>query len=285
MPYTTTTLYAAPSILDASVRRARHRNHHARACAHASATTSSSDFVKDTDDAHAVYYFAYGSNINPKTFEGVRNMRPTVSIPCVLRGYALVFNVPGVPYVEPAFASVRKVQGEEGVGVATRTHGVAHRVSREEWEYLVTTEGSYDVVDVTCKTYAGDELACKTLTHRTLANFGEQLPSKRYVQLLRDGARHYALAPEWIETLDALESYDPVELDIAARAALALSIAPTLFAAAPAALGAAAKRLAASGDGRAAVVDAFVETQDVAWGVHNAVFAPLFGSGGQNIRK
>jgi len=235
----------------------------------ASARASSSDAD--------VYYFAYGSNINPKTFDGVRAMRPTSSTPCVLRDFDLVFNVPGVPYVEPSFASV--VARDGGC-----CHGVAHGITREEWEYLVTTEGSYDVVDVDCEAYDGRELRCKTLTHRTLKNFGERAPSLRYATLLREGARFHGLDEAWIARLDALETYEPVDLDLGQRAALAFSVGPTLLAAVPAAGAAAAKRLS-TGDGRGAVIDAFVETQDVVWGVQNTFFAPWMGPSGRNAKK
>lgn len=229
------------------------------------------------DDASRVNYFAYGSNINPSTFQGVRNMKPTASVPCVLRDYELVFNVPGVPYVEPAFASVR-------AAADVVTHGVSHAITLEEWEYLVTTEGSYDVVDVTCTSYTGEEIKCKTLTHRTLPNFGEQLPSLRYLTLLRDGARHYSLSDDWIKKLDEIEAYEPVEIDVIGRAAIAMSIGPTLVGAIPTATSAAAKRLL-EGDPRGAVIDSFVSTQDAVWAVHNSIFAPWLGSGGQNRRK
>jgi hypothetical protein len=224
-----------------------------------------------------VLYFCYGSNLNPSTFDGVRGMRPTSSTPCVLRGFELAFNVPGVPYVEPAFASAVAREGAE-------CHGVAHGITRDEWEYLVTTEGSYDVVDVDCDAYDGRKLRCKTLTHRTLKNFGERAPSLRYATLLREGARFHGLDEAWIARLDALETYEPVELDLGQRAALALSVGPTLLAAVPAAGAAAAKRLS-TGDGRGAVIDAFVETQDVVWGVQNAFFAPWMGSSGRNAKK
>ena len=59
-------------------------------------------------DDDTVLYFAYGSNMNVDTFQGMRAMKPTRSSAVVLRGYELVFNVPGLPYVEPAFASVRE---------------------------------------------------------------------------------------------------------------------------------------------------------------------------------
>ena len=58
-------------------------------------------------------YFAYGSNVSTKTFNGTRGITPSAAYPAVLPGYELVFNVPGLPFVEPAFASVRRVVGEK----------------------------------------------------------------------------------------------------------------------------------------------------------------------------
>ena len=46
-------------------------------------------------------YFAYGSNVGTKTITGVRGVKPSASYPAILRDYRLVFNVPGLPYVEP----------------------------------------------------------------------------------------------------------------------------------------------------------------------------------------
>jgi hypothetical protein len=232
-----------------------------------------------------VNYFAFGSNVKPSTFEGQRGMKPTGSAPCVLPGYELVFSVPGLPYVEPAFAAVRPTREGAVERFTKETHGVMYTISQDEWEYLLRTEGSYDVVDVTCVTYDGREITGRTLTHVELSNFGTQLPSKRYLQLLRDGAQHWNLNEEWRAHLDGLEAYEPVELDIVGRAALALSVGPTLVASIAPAAAAAGKTLSSGGDTKQAVIAAFLETQNVVWGIQNTFIAPWLGSGGQNSRK
>jgi len=43
---------------------------------------------------------------------GVRGLRPSASYPCVLYNFRLVFNVPGLPYIEPAFASVKRLSND-----------------------------------------------------------------------------------------------------------------------------------------------------------------------------
>ena len=58
----------------------------------------------------------------------------------MLSGYKLVFNVPGLPYVEPGFASVRAVVSEssdtpggreEGNRFDREVHGVAYELTAE----------------------------------------------------------------------------------------------------------------------------------------------------------
>lgn len=240
--------------------------------------------VRASSTSSTVRYFAYGSNMNPKTFEGVRAMRPLSSVPVVLRGYELAFNVPGLPLVEPSFASVRVAREGANGRFSNECHGVAHLISLDEWQRLVRSEGSYDVVDVDCEAYDGSKVACKTLTHRDLKNFGERAPSKRYANLLREGARHHKLNEAWVEYLDAIETFEPVELNLAQQAALMMSVGPTLLAAAPVAAMAAGKQVA-NGDGRQAIIDAFVETQDVVWGVQNAFFASWSGDGKRRVAK
>jgi len=195
----------------------------------------------------------------------------------VLPGYELVFSVPGLPYVEPAFAAVRPTREGAVERFTKETHGVMYTITSDEWEYLLSTEGSYDVVDVTCVAYDGREITGRTLTHVELSNFGTQLPSKRYLQLLRDGAQHWNLNEEWRAHLDGLEAYEPVELDIVGRAALALSVGPTLVASIAPAAAAAGKTLSSGGDTKQAVIAAFLETQNVVWA--SRTHSSLLGSG------
>ena len=107
-------------------------------------------------------YFAYGSNVNTKTMSGVRGVRPSASYPAVLEDYKLVFTVPGLPYVEPGFASVTRVReddGQRGAEGADRgadipgdaatpgdpsldryereVHGVAYVIADDDWRFVL----------------------------------------------------------------------------------------------------------------------------------------------------
>lgn len=70
-------------------------------------------------------YFAYGSNINPAVLEDLRGINPLSSVPGLVRGYKLAFNLIGLPLVSPASASAEPSTGDE-------LHGVLFTLSRNE---------------------------------------------------------------------------------------------------------------------------------------------------------
>lgn len=303
-------------------------------------------------------YFAYGSNVNTKIMNGTRGITPSASYPAVLPGYELVFNVPGIPFIEPAFASVRRVVGKTAdapskgrfARFATETHGVAYVVTDEQWRTILRTETSYVRQDVTLERFVpassglvdgdapGRQLERETngpappqQIFATTLVFADAdvggvalLPSARYLDLLREGADEWGLDLDWREYLrTAVQAYDPeisVTRTIGAAVATA-SFAPLAALAAPASAAAAAqgafdKLLETSGTSRtsgtsassspdgsgktarvgdddsvveqvaeAAFAAGFRSFAETTWGVHNAFWAPAFGSGANNERR
>ncbi|KAB5522814.1 hypothetical protein GE09DRAFT_1043804 [Coniochaeta sp. 2T2.1] len=59
----------------------------------------------------SILYLAYGSNLSAKTFLGTRGIRPLSQINVSAPSLRLVFDLPGLPYVEPCFANtaIRKI--------------------------------------------------------------------------------------------------------------------------------------------------------------------------------
>eukprot|EP00879_Flechtneria_rotunda_P010973 GHRR01011466.1.p1 GENE.GHRR01011466.1~~GHRR01011466.1.p1 ORF type:complete len:352 (+),score=125.71 GHRR01011466.1:318-1373(+) len=57
-----------------------------------------------------VFYFAFGSNMNPKVLISRRRVKPRQSLPCSVPGYMLSFGVQGFPYAEPGFATIVQQQ-------------------------------------------------------------------------------------------------------------------------------------------------------------------------------
>ena len=76
-------------------------------------------------------YFAFGSNVNTKTFSAVRGIQPSAACPAVLPGYRLVFNVPGLPYFEPAFASVKRLIPGDVPAASSSTNDDLSRYERQ----------------------------------------------------------------------------------------------------------------------------------------------------------
>ena len=145
-----------------------------------------------------LWYFAYGSNLDPRTFLGRRGMRPREAVAGVVRDWALVFDL-AVGSGERAVANVRHQRGAQ-------VWGVAYRIAAKEFDRLDRTEGvhrgAYTRIPVRMTTTAGDGLDVFTY-HRERGTPGRK-PSRRYLGLLLAGARHHLLPDEWVAYLRAL---------------------------------------------------------------------------------
>jgi cation transport regulator ChaC len=149
-------------------------------------------------DGEHVWYFAYGSNLDPETFVGRRRMRPTESCVAVLRGYRLVFDLP-IGDGERACANVLDA-AEDSI------HGVAYRITHAEAARLDASEGvprAYQRLAVSLERSEGSALVAFTYVS-SLRRTGRK-PSERYLNLLLRGARHHGLPSSWIDVLRATE--------------------------------------------------------------------------------
>ncbi|KAL8391939.1 hypothetical protein RB595_002228 [Gaeumannomyces hyphopodioides] len=139
--------------------------------------------------ADTVLYLAYGSNLAAATFLGVRGIRPVSQVNVRAPSLRLVFDLPGLPYIEPCFANtaIRKLpklpqppklpnppvipapprqRGETAqpaTTVRTNSHGdpvwdggligVVYEVTRDDYATIIRTEGggsSYRDILVPC---------------------------------------------------------------------------------------------------------------------------------------
>ncbi len=146
-----------------------------------------------------VWYFAYGSNLDPGTFLERRRMRPRSARPGRLEGYRLVFDL-RVGRGERAEANLEPSQFES-------VHGVAYALSHEDAARLDRTEGvhrgAYRRKDVRVELRDGGRVSAFTYVspHRTRG----RKPSERYLCLLLTGARHHGLPPDYVTWLDSFE--------------------------------------------------------------------------------
>jgi gliotoxin/aspirochlorine biosynthesis gamma-glutamylcyclotransferase len=97
-----------------------------------------------------VWYFAYGSNMNRSVFEERRKIKPIESSPAILSNYSLAWEIPGLPWQEPAFASVQPVCSPsvdqqppltDTNQFCDHVHGVAHLITKDQWQRVLETEG------------------------------------------------------------------------------------------------------------------------------------------------
>jgi cation transport regulator ChaC len=145
-----------------------------------------------------LWYFAYGSNLDPDTFLGRRRMRPTETRTGCLHGYRLVFDL-AVGRGERAVANLAPDS-------AARVHGVAYAIGRSQAWWLDRTEGvprSYRRVGVSLHAGGGEVL--DGFTYVSERRTPGRKPSARYLNLLLRGARHHGLPADYVAWLRGIE--------------------------------------------------------------------------------
>ena len=151
--------------------------------------------------------------MNTNTLVKRRNIHPTKSYPCRVPGYYLNFNCEGIAYLEPCFASIGR---NPWVGSPSdlQLHGIIHEITHTEFKNIQKTEGGggnpgvgYQPVEVDVIKYNGEQLKAITLIQlERIQNFSA-LPSKRYIDIVVNGAKEFELDPEYIKYLESIESY------------------------------------------------------------------------------
>lgn len=145
--------------------------------------------------APTVYYFAYGSNLDPRTFVGRRKMRPLSAQVARLDDYRLVFDL-GVGKGERGVANVRRAPGEH-------LWGVVYEVTVSQATHLDRTEGvhrgGYHRLFIELELAGGARQPAYTL--ESFRGKPRRKPSRRYMGLLLAGARHHGLPEAWVEHL------------------------------------------------------------------------------------
>ncbi|KAG0048734.1 hypothetical protein BGZ83_006337 [Gryganskiella cystojenkinii] len=191
-----------------------------------------------------IWYLAYGSNMDPKVLSGRRKIKPLESKPVIVPGYWLSFDIGGLPFLEPCFASILKMdparmhQRDYAVFVHNRTRygqvfswdenhpersypptlqGVVHKITEHDWRKVIESEGGwghdvptgYDQIEVDCQVVGSSgHIAAQVLTARPLSIKTQCQPSARYKNLLTAGAAHHNLDPEYQMYLSSIVPYE-----------------------------------------------------------------------------
>ncbi len=150
--------------------------------------------------APRAFYFAYGANMSTPVLAGQRGLRPQISEAAELRGFRLVFDLPGIPLVEPAFASVIAEAGSV-------VPGVLHALTPPEVQRLDRFESPrYQRKKLAVVGRSLGEVEAEVYVNRRPRPGG--LPSRRYLDLLVRGAEEHGLSEAHIAWLRSHPSGD-----------------------------------------------------------------------------
>ncbi|KAF3396357.1 hypothetical protein F1880_007224 [Penicillium rolfsii] len=171
-----------------------------------------------------IWYFAYGSNLTSETFRAHRGITPLAALPVYVPGWMLVFDIYGLPYSEPAFASISPIPFSDDADekaateVGPSVHGTAYLLDRASFISVVASEGggtAYDEVELLAVPVAekkSNPIAAKPFYVMTLVKgYGPTVarcPSRRYKDLICGGAQEAQLPETYLKYLDRLPCYD-----------------------------------------------------------------------------
>ncbi|MES2826100.1 MAG: gamma-glutamylcyclotransferase family protein [Pseudomonadota bacterium] len=149
------------------------------------------------------FYFAYGANMSARYLANIRKVRAIETKPAIVNGYALIFNLKGVNFLEPGFANILANENEY-------VEGVVHRVKRVDLARILKSEPvEYKIIDIDA-TVDGRTITAKSLLYVS-ASTQTYRPSKRYLNILTRAATQHGLSEEYIARIKSTECvYYPV---------------------------------------------------------------------------
>lgn len=147
-----------------------------------------------------VWYFAYGSNMSSAKFTGRRGIIPIKTARASIPNWVLVAEIPGVPYSEPSYYSVRQ-RGESEAEDASIPDviGTAYLITAEQYKEVIASEGgqiAYEDIQVYGKLSELDgdgdsyvDMVFRTLGSTTMTRHPCPTPSQRYMVSHLDRSR------------------------------------------------------------------------------------------------
>jgi hypothetical protein len=128
-----------------------------------------------------------------------RRIEPLEAQIGLLEGFALRFDQPGLPLIEPVFANLRR---EDGASV----HGVLYRLNPRQLAQLDQLEGGGAYLHLDVSVRAGDGRLVDAKTYLARSTVGGRFPSRRYMDLLIRGARDRGLPEAWVGRLESQQT-------------------------------------------------------------------------------
>ncbi|KAF1998232.1 hypothetical protein P154DRAFT_260091 [Amniculicola lignicola CBS 123094] len=167
--------------------------------------------IESKDDL--LWYFAYGSNMSVAKFSGSRGIIPLNATPVFIPGWVLLMEIPGLPYSEPSFSSIRRrMQDDLEVLHTPDVSGVAYLITAKQYQHVVASEGGgiayCDIEAVGTRIDDGSSVRLRTLGS-AMNRSPCPRPSERYMGLLQQGAKDAKLSMEYCQYLEDLPTYQP----------------------------------------------------------------------------
>jgi cation transport regulator ChaC len=147
-----------------------------------------------------VWYFAYGANMDDRTFRIRRGIQPLDRGVGRVQGYRLRFNLEGRPKGKAAPANLYPEAGAE-------VWGVLYRITRRDLMHLDAMEGvpgrgyRHAIVGVE----STDGRLVNAVAYIAEGRDGDGKPSLRYLTLLREGAKAHGLPVDYVRFLESVE--------------------------------------------------------------------------------
>lgn len=149
----------------------------------------------------AVWYFAYGSNMQSATLRGRRGIAWTRANAARVRGWRFVCDKPPLLPIGEAFANLVPDPDAEA-------WGVVYELTPDDLAHVELTEGvlvgNYRRVDVVAEPLGGGPVTAATLVAD--ARDPALRPSERYRACLVEGAVEHGLPEAWVAFLRALRA-------------------------------------------------------------------------------
>ena len=152
----------------------------------------------------ALWYFAYGSNMQSATLRGRRGVAYTRALAARVPGWRLVLDKPPLISIGHGFANIVP-------DPADAVLGVLFEITEVELAHVEFSEGvrigNYDAVDIEAWPLAtGEPVRARSLS--SARRDPTLRPSVRYMSLLIEGAIEHGLPAEYVETLRAIPSVE-----------------------------------------------------------------------------
>ena len=100
-----------------------------------------------SSNADLLWYFAFGSNMDPDVLGRVRHVHPRQSQPCKVEGYVLTFAHRGLPYLEPGFGTIEPLNQNPVPPTLTLQTQARHSGTAQEGKATMYSTPSKAVAD------------------------------------------------------------------------------------------------------------------------------------------